>query len=78
MRHKRSWNTALVTRSTLSEKISSGLPPSRPQPIVSTSSSSCMDRPWCPINRLRDYCTNPVFSESLKKSTCAKSCGFCK
>ncbi|VDP59067.1 unnamed protein product [Heligmosomoides polygyrus] len=32
----------------------------------------------CPLNRIRDYCTSPVFSESLKRSACAKSCGFCK
>ncbi|VDP57653.1 unnamed protein product [Heligmosomoides polygyrus] len=73
------YNRVYETQTILEYRIvSSGLPLPRPQPVVSTSSSTCMDRPWCPLNRIRDYCTSPVFSESLKRSACAKSCGFCK
>ncbi|VDP27855.1 unnamed protein product [Heligmosomoides polygyrus] len=73
------YNRVYETQTILEYRIvSSGLPPPRPQPLESTNLSPCMDRPWCPLNRIRDYCTSPVFSESLKRSACAKSCGFCK
>uniref|UniRef100_A0A183GQ35 ShKT domain-containing protein n=1 Tax=Heligmosomoides polygyrus TaxID=6339 RepID=A0A183GQ35_HELPZ len=73
------YNRVYETQTILEYRIvSPSLPPPRPQPEVSTNLSTCMDRPWCPLNRIRDYCTSPVFSESLKRSACAKSCGFCK
>ncbi|KAL6729096.1 hypothetical protein Aduo_000183 [Ancylostoma duodenale] len=48
--------------------------PRRPNP----NPTNCVDRPHCAaLIRTRKFCESKVFSNTIKRAICPKSCGFC-
>ncbi|KIH43606.1 shTK domain protein, partial [Ancylostoma duodenale] len=48
--------------------------PRQPNP----NPTNCVDKPLCvALIRTRNFCESKVFTTSIKRALCPKSCGFC-
>ncbi|KIH49818.1 shTK domain protein [Ancylostoma duodenale] len=68
------YNRFYATKVEIQYRIVSGSNNPKPQP-----QKKCVDSPKCALlTKTRKFCSSTVFTESIKRSLCPKTCGYCQ